>query len=121
MLLETNVVGDDNMDITDNGDNNKEGNPCVEVEFGDKFEHTNEVKFRDGNKGGEDPWAEFESGDMFEDINEEEFGSGDNFDDDSGYKSSDSDDIDFYVDNENILDDVEVDMNDFNDNIDMDA
>ncbi|CAI9289963.1 unnamed protein product [Lactuca saligna] len=115
------VTGDDNMDITDNGDNNKKGNPCVEVEIGDKFEHTNEVEFRDGNKGGEDPWSEFESGDMFEDINEEEFGSGDNFDDDSGYKSSESDDIDFYVDNDNILDDVEVDMNDFNDNIDMDA
>ncbi|CAI9264543.1 unnamed protein product [Lactuca saligna] len=115
------VTGDDNMDITDNGDNNKEGNPCVEVEIGDIFEHTNEVEFRDGNKGGEDPWSKFESGDMFEDINEEEFGSGDNFDDDSGYKSSESDDIDFYVDNDNILDDVEVDMNDFNDNIDMDA
>ncbi|CAI9292371.1 unnamed protein product [Lactuca saligna] len=115
------VTGDDNMDITDNGDNNKKGNPCVEVEIGDKFEHTNEVEFRDGNKGGEDPWSEFESGEMFEDINEEEFGSGDNFDDDSGYKSSESDDIDFYVDNDNILDDVEVDMNDFNDNIDMDA
>ncbi|CAI9275866.1 unnamed protein product [Lactuca saligna] len=115
------LTGDDNMDITDNGDNNKEGNPCVEVEIGDKFEHTNEVEFRDGNKDGEDPWVEVESGDMFEDINEEEFGSGDNFDDDSGYKSSDSDDIEFYVDNDNILDDVEVDMNDFNNNIDMDA
>nr|KAJ0206861.1 hypothetical protein LSAT_V11C500294990 [Lactuca sativa] len=53
--------------------------------------------------------------------NEDEFGSGDKFGDDSGYESSDSDDIDFYVDNDNILDDVEVDMNDFNDNIDMDA
>ncbi|CAI9265245.1 unnamed protein product [Lactuca saligna] len=115
------LTGDDNMDITDNGDNNKEGNPCVEVEIGDRFEHTNEVEFRDGNKDGEDPWAEFESGDMFEDINKEEFGSGDNFDDASGYKSSESDDIDFYVDNDNILDDVEVDMNDFIDNIDMDA
>ncbi|CAI9286511.1 unnamed protein product [Lactuca saligna] len=111
---ETNVVGDASKEAN-------EGNPCVEVEIGDKFEHTNEVEFRDGNKGGEDPWSEFESGDMFEDINEEEFGSGDNFDDDSGYKSSESDDIDFYVDNDNILDDVEVDMNDFNDNIDMDA
>ncbi|CAI9269875.1 unnamed protein product [Lactuca saligna] len=123
---EANVMdrtGNDNMDLTviDNGDNNKEENPCAEVEIGDKFKHTNEVEFRDGNKDGEDPCAEFESEDMFEDINKEEFGSRENFDDDSGYESSESDDIDFYVDNDNILDDVEVDMNDFNDNIDIDA
>ncbi|CAI9293766.1 unnamed protein product [Lactuca saligna] len=87
------------MDFTgiDHGDNNKEENPCAEVEIGVKFEHTNEVEFGDGNKDGEDPCAEFEN----EDI--------------------ESDDIDFYVDNDNILDDVEVDMNDFNDNIDIDA
>nr|KAJ0215111.1 hypothetical protein LSAT_V11C300126000 [Lactuca sativa] len=117
------LTGNNNMDLTviDNGNNDKEENPCVEVKIGNKFEYTNEVEFGDGNKDGEDPCAEFESGDMFEDINEEEFGSRDNFDDDSGYESSESDDIDFYVDNDNILDDVEVDMNDFNDNIDMDA
>ncbi|CAI9290662.1 unnamed protein product [Lactuca saligna] len=96
-------------------------NPCADFEIGDKTYHTNEVEFEDGNKDGEDRWAEFESGDKFEDINEDEFGSGDKFGDDSGYESSESDDIDFYVDNDNILDDVEVDMNDFNDNIDMDA
>ncbi|CAI9300522.1 unnamed protein product [Lactuca saligna] len=123
---EANVVdltGNDNMELTviDNGDNNKEENPCADFEIGDKIDHTNEVEFEDGNKDGEDRCAEFESGDKFEDINEDEFGSGDKFGDDSGYESSESDDIDFYVDNDNILDDVEVDMNDFNDNIDMNA
>ena len=43
------------------------------------------------------------------------------FGDANGYESSESNDIDFYVDYDNILDEVEVDMNDFNDNIDMDA
>nr|KAJ0213269.1 hypothetical protein LSAT_V11C400184090 [Lactuca sativa] len=123
---EANVVdltGNDNMELTviDNGDNNKEENQCAGFEIADKIEHTNEVEFEDGNKDGEDPWAEFESGDKFEDINEDEFGSRDKFGDNSGYESSESDDIDFYADNDNILDDVEVDMNDFNDNIDMDA
>ncbi|CAI9261783.1 unnamed protein product [Lactuca saligna] len=123
---EANVVdltGNDNMELTviDNGDNNKEENPCADFEIGVKIDHTNEVEFEDGNKDGKDQWAEFESGDKFEDINEDEFGSGDKFGDDSGYESSESDDIDFFVENDNILDDVEVDMNDFNDNIDMDA
>nr|KAJ0223670.1 hypothetical protein LSAT_V11C200072000 [Lactuca sativa] len=101
------LTGNDNMDLTviDNGDNNKEENPCVEFEIGDIFEQTNEVEFGDGNKDKEDPWAEFESGHKFEDINEDEFGSRDKFGDDSGCESND----------------VEVDMNDFNDNIDMDT
>ncbi|CAI9293719.1 unnamed protein product [Lactuca saligna] len=67
-----------------------EGNPCAEFEIGNKFEHTNEVEFRDGNKDGEDPWTEFESGDKFEEINEDEFR------DDSGYEAIESDDIDFF-------------------------
>ncbi|CAI9291720.1 unnamed protein product [Lactuca saligna] len=50
-----------------------------------------------------------------EDINEVEFW------DDSGYESSESDDIDFFVYNDNILDDVEVNLKDFNANIDVDA
>nr|KAJ0211743.1 hypothetical protein LSAT_V11C400179920 [Lactuca sativa] len=79
------------------------------------FEHINEVEFGDGNKDGEFTFAEFEIGDKFEEINADEFGG------DSGYESSESDNIYFSIENENILDDVEFEMNDFKYNFDRDA